>query len=596
MGKVSSLGLDRLSISARLKVLGAGAVAAVAALAIIGSMSMSSMKSQSDQAAADQHAAQVLSHTYESWLLDDDQSNMYAAVVALRDPSKHQLAETTYAQVVGAVHGTVSGFAKLRPLLKTPGERALLSQIASTFQSYNTFTQQMRKDALAGNVNGVVYTMTVANLKPSNALPTQFAELRDTMERHAAASQAQVSSGASSGTTLLIILGALSAPLVILLAFLIGRSVAASLKRMLEAVERIAQGDLEDDGSTGGRDEIAQATVAMRKHLVGYLQPIVDAARAVADGDLTATVEPRSDHDQLSAAIAAMLESLRALVGELNAAGTRIAGASGALATASQEAGRAVGEIANAIGEVAVGATKQVQLVDDTKGAAGATVGAASEASEAASHGAAAANQASEAMGSVRDSSVEASQAVAQLAAKSQQIGGIVSTITGIAEQTNLLALNAAIEAARAGEEGRGFAVVAEEVRKLAEESQHAAATIAGLVSEVQVDTTRAVEVVESSARQSEESSVIVEQAREAFERIGEQVAGITARVQQIADSAGAISVVAEDASATTEQVSASTEQTSATTQEVAASAQELAATAETLQQIVARFRLPVAN
>jgi methyl-accepting chemotaxis protein len=133
-------------------------------------------------------------------------------------------------------------------------------------------------------------------------------------------------------------------------------------------------------------------------------------------------------------------------------------------------------------------------------------------------------------------------------------------------------------------------------VRKLAEESQHAAATIAGLVSEVQIDTTRAVEVVESSARQSEESSVIVEQAREAFERIGEQVAGITARVQQIADSAGAISVVAEDASATTEQVSASTEQTSATTQEVAASAQELAATAETLQQIVARFRLPVAN
>ena len=85
-------------------------------------------------------------------------------------------------------------------------------------------------------------------------------------------------------------------------------------------------------------------------------------------------------------------------------------------------------------------------------------------------------------------------------------------------------------------------------------------------------------------------------EAREAFERIGQQVEGITARVQQIADSAGAISVVAEDASATTEEVSASTEQTSATTQEVAASAQELAATAEMLQQIVARFRLPVVS
>ena len=70
-------------------------------------------------------------------------------------------------------------------------------------------------------------------------------------------------------------------------------------------------------------------------------------------------------------------------------------------------------------------------------------------------------------------------EAIESLRAKSEQIGGIVETITGIAGQTNLLALNAAIEAARAGEQGRGFAVVAEEVRKLAEESQHAASSIA---------------------------------------------------------------------------------------------------------------------
>ncbi len=64
---------------------------------------------------------------------------------------------------------------------------------------------------------------------------------------------------------------------------------------------------------------------------------------------------------------------------------------------------------------------------------------------------------------------------IRDLGQQSEEIGQIVTLITGIADQTNLLALNAAIEAARAGEQGRGFAVVAEEVRKLAEQSARAA-------------------------------------------------------------------------------------------------------------------------
>ena len=81
------------------------------------------------------------------------------------------------------------------------------------------------------------------------------------------------------------------------------------------------------------------------------------------------------------------------------------------------------------------------------------------------------------------------------LPTRSQEIGQIVETISGIAEQTNLLALNAAIEAARAGEQGRGFAVVAEEVRKLAEDSQRAAAQISKLIGHVQADTDGVIEI-----------------------------------------------------------------------------------------------------
>jgi methyl-accepting chemotaxis protein len=197
-------------------------------------------------------------------------------------------------------------------------------------------------------------------------------------------------------------------------------------------------------------------------------------------------------------------------------------------------------------------------------------------------------------------------KAIEDLSARSERIGGIVTTITGIAEQTNLLALNAAIEAARAGEQGRGFAVVAEEVRKLAEESQAAAKSISALVAEIRAETERTVAVVEAGAERGEIGASTVAEARDAFARIAasvevvsERVSQVSTAVAQIAGGAAQVSTdivevatVAEQSSATVQQVSASAEETSATTQQIAASAQELSRTARELDELVGRFTL----
>ena len=304
------------------------------------------------------------------------------------------------------------------------------------------------------------------------------------------------------------------------------------------------------------------------------------------------------------------------LVGSVQNNAGVLSAASEQMASTSEEAGRAVGEIASAVSDVAQGAERQVRSVEEAKQAseevgeatrasaesAQQTAVAAEQAREVAREGEAAVAQATEAMRQVKESSAHVTDAMHQLAAKSEQIGGIVETITGIAGQTNLLALNAAIEAARAGEQGRGFAVVAEEVRKLAEESQDAAASIASLVEEIQAETAQAVSVVEDGAVRSDEGAATVEQARDAFQRIGESVEDMTGRVEAIAAAvqqiaAGAekvsadmteVAAVAEESSASSEQVSASTEETSASTQEIASSAQQLAGTATELEQLVA--------
>ena len=391
-----------------------------------------------------------------------------------------------------------------------------------------------------------------------------------------------------------------------------------------------------------GVDVVLDRMTSLRDHCATGLKAGI---QALADGDLTVSAEavtepienPAKDEiGQVATAVNGVTErfrdmidaynetraNLNDIVGQVAGSAGVVSAASKEMASTSEESGRATGEIANAIGGIAAGAERQAQMISDARAAAedvGRAVGDAAttaqetakvalEAREVARQGVGAAEQATVAMNSVRDSSVEVSDAIRELAAKSEEIGQIVQTITGIAEQTNLLALNAAIEAARAGEQGRGFAVVAEEVRKLAEESQHAAQEISGLVNVIQSETNHAVDVVEDGARRTKDGATVVEKTREAFLQIGTSVDDMAARIEQIAAASqqiaasaqsmeqivGEVASVVEDSSAATEQVSASTEQTSASAQQISASAQELAGNAETLNDLVSQFKLAI--
>jgi methyl-accepting chemotaxis protein len=428
----------------------------------------------------------------------------------------------------------------------------------------------------------------------------------------------EAEAGAASGNRTILLVGLIAVLVAVALAVLITRSVTRPVNRILETLQALQNRCIA--GLQGGLKALSNGDLTVE--VIPTTPPIENPA-ADEIGQVARTV-----NDIRDAAVASLdqynatRESLSGIVGHISGTAGSVSASSQQMASTSEETGRAVGEIAGAVSEVAQGAERQVRAVESARGISDEIADATSssaenvartseaveEARRAAEEGARTVSEATEAMVAVRNSSGDATAAIRELGAKSEQIGGIVSTITGIAEQTNLLALNAAIEAARAGEQGRGFAVVAEEVRKLAEESQQAAATIAGLIEQIQRETARAVDVVETGARRTQDGAATVERVREGFELIStrvEDVHGrvteISAAIEQIADSSqrmqadiGDVAAVAEESSASAEQVSAATQQTSASTQEIAASAQQLAHDAEELEQLVRRFTLVV--
>jgi methyl-accepting chemotaxis protein len=334
----------------------------------------------------------------------------------------------------------------------------------------------------------------------------------------------------------------------------------------------------------------ALVAYAISRHLIrqigGEPSEVCEVLQQVAQGDLTQRIRlQRDDRSSLAYVVQEMALRLHATVTSVRQSADTLANAAAqasataqALSTSSTEQAASVEQTSASIEEMSASIFQNHEHSRVTDEMASRVAGYA----------------------------VEGGDAVARTVTAMQQITREIAIIDDIAYQTNLLALNAAIEAARAGEQGRGFAVVAEEVRKLAEESQAAAKSIAQLVTEIRTETERTVTIVETGAERGALGASTVAEARDAFTRIAasievvsERVSEVSVAVEQIADGAAhvtndivEVASVAEQSSATVQQVSASAQETSASTQQIAASAQDLSRTARELDELVGRFTL----
>ena len=360
----------------------------------------------------------------------------------------------------------------------------------------------------------------------------------------------------------------------------------------------------------------------LRREINNAVQGFLQAVRRAAGGDLSvhAPVENQDEFGEMATAFNGMIDNMRSMTKKIQDTATFVSDTSEQLTANANQSAEATQSVAQSITEVAESAAVQMDSLGETKHEIDALSDGISQAVsriatirkniedtvERANEGNELVKSTVEQMNTISETVDQSAQIVEKLGQRSQEIGEIISTISGIAEQTNLLALNAAIEAARAGENGRGFAVVAEEVRKLAEESQQAAQQIGDLISSIQTETEQAVSAMKDGREQAEKGLENVSSTGHGFSRILELIricsddsAQITdtmqildGRIHTIVNLSENVNNSAKRASDASQNVSAATEEQAAGMEEIAASSRGLADSAKNLKEESVKFKV----
>jgi len=310
---------------------------------------------------------------------------------------------------------------------------------------------------------------------------------------------------------------------------------------------------------------------------------------------------------------------LRALLHEVQGEADRVTSAARELTASSSAAAASSQHVVTAVMEISHGATVQRDALNAASHAvaqlaeSGAAIGDAVDETGRATQDIRATatgtrdqvQKALDALDAARATVLESQVEMSGLRDVTGVVDDFVNVISEIATQTNLLALNAAIEAARAGPAGRGFAVVAQEVRTLAEQSEHAAFEVTAHVTRIRTRLTSASDAVESGAARmraagdvaSDVSTAlgriecVVERVESSMRRVVTAVHDNRASLGAVQDSLTSTRDTSEGHAAAAEQVAASTEQTSASAQEVSATAEMLQTASVRLRALVGAFQ-----
>src|SRR6266851_4161616 len=401
-------------------------------------------------------------------------------------------------------------------------------------------------------------------------------------------------SNANARNTILVITLGISfaAILLVIVGFLIVRSISKPLQQITGAAEQIAAGDLNVAvGANGRMDEVG----VLARAFVRMTQSLQDTARGageVAAGNLAVRVKPQSAKDVVGNALATMAKSLSTLILQVQKSGIQVNTSATEIAATAREQQAAANEVSATTTEI--GATsKEIsatakELVKTMKS----VTEVAEETATLAASGQSGLNRMDGTMRQIMEASGSINTRLAVLSEKAGNINTVVTTITKVADQTNLLSLNAAIEAEKAGEYGRGFAVVATEIRRLADQTAAATSDIEQMVTEMQSAVSAGVMGMDKFSEEVRRGVEVVAQVSTQLTQIIQQVQMLTPNFETVNEGMQSQSLGAQQISDALPQLGEAAQQTVESLRQSNLAIEQLNDATSGLQSGVSRFKL----